>query len=182
MDEENEALIQLRKNWSLVIEGDGGNCPCCDRWGKIYQRGLNSSMSRSLIWLVFNAKPREDGWVHVPSSAPDWMLRNSQLTALKMWGLVTTVKQEDNGTKLSSSGLWMPTEKGRLFAQGAIHVHKYVYVYNDRVVSMDGDQVTIQDCLGDKFNYEEITTNYNGTEKTFYKASDGTYRKHEWDE
>ena len=61
-------------------------------------------------------------------------------------------------------------------------VHKYVYVYNDRVVSMDGDQVTIQDCLGDKFNYEEITTNYNGTEKTFYKASDGTYRKHEWDE
>ena len=82
MDEENEALIQLRKNWSLVIEGDGGNCPCCDRWGKIYQRGLNSSMSRSLIWLVFNAKPREDGWVHVPSSAPDWMLRNSQLTEI----------------------------------------------------------------------------------------------------
>ena len=88
--EDYEALKQLRDQWRVVIEGDGGHCPCCDRWGKIYRRGLNSSMARSLIWLV-QQPDRGDGWVHVPDNAPAWLLRSNQLGTLHLWGLLEYV-------------------------------------------------------------------------------------------
>ena len=162
---QEEWLEEMRANWRVTIEGDGGYCPCCSRWGKVYRRSLNKTMARSLMWLVFQAQDRGDGWVHVPSEAPAALLRNSQLSSLKMWGLVECMPGADNGTKLASSGLWKATRDGVLFAQNKMTVQKYVYVYNDTVVDRDGEDVAITECLGDKYNYEDITANFDGTEK-----------------
>ena len=45
-------LQQQRDAWRHTIEGEGGHCPVCARWGRIYGRGLNETMARALIWLV----------------------------------------------------------------------------------------------------------------------------------
>lgn len=160
---ETNTLETMRDLWKATIEGDGGHCPCCDRWGKIYRRALNAAMARSLLWLV-NQEDRGDGWVHVPSSAPSWMLRSQQLPALQLWGLVEGFTAE---TKLASSGLWKPTPAGIAFAGNRTTVQKYVYVYNNTVLDTDGDQIFIGDALGSKYNYEEIMANYDGTAPGF---------------
>lgn len=160
---ETSTLEALRDLWKVTIEGDGGHCPCCDRWGKIYRRALNAAMARSLLWLV-NQEDRGDGWVHVPSSAPPWMLRSQQLPALQMWGLVEGF---DSETKLASSGLWKPTPAGIAFAGNRTAVRKYVYVYNSTVLDTDGDEIQIGDALGSKYNYEEIMANYDGTDPSY---------------
>ena len=160
---DNDALKEMRDNWSVVIAKDGGYCPCCQRWGKIYRRNLNASMARQLMWLV-QAPDRGDGWVHVPSSAPTWMLRTHQLPTLHLWGLV---EGADSGTKLASSGLWKPTPEGVLFAQNKITVKKYVYVYNNTVMDSEGEDISVVDALGDKYNYQEITANYDGSASSF---------------
>ena len=38
-----KTLQDSRDDWASAIQGDGGYCPCCDRWGKIYPRHFNSS-------------------------------------------------------------------------------------------------------------------------------------------
>jgi len=158
-----DVLATLRGEWALTIEKDGGYCPCCDRWGKIYRRNLNSSMARALMWLV-EFPDRGDGWTHVPSNAPAWMLRTQQLPTLHLWGLV---QGADTETKLASSGLWKPTTKGRSFALNTAAVKKYVYVYNNTVMAMDGDDIWIVDALGSKYNYHEIMANYDGSANGF---------------
>ena len=49
MADKDELLEQLRAAWRSTIEEDGGHCPCCDRWGKIYSRTLNKTMAKSLV-------------------------------------------------------------------------------------------------------------------------------------
>jgi hypothetical protein len=160
---ENEQLAQMRDNWEVAIEGDGGHCPCCGRWGKIYKRALNASMARSLMWLV-NRPHRGDGWTHVPSNAPTWMLRSSQLPTLHLWGLV---ESSDTKTKLASSGLWKPTQKGIDFANDVCSVPKYVYVYDNAVRGFEGPNIVVREALGSKYDYAEIMANYDGTASAF---------------
>lgn len=167
---EPTTLETMRDHWKVVIEGDGGECPCCERWGKVYRRGLNASMARALMWLV-HQEDRGDGWVHVPSSAPPWMLRTQQLPTLQLWGLVEGFSSGDS--KLQSSGLWRPTPSGTLFATNKMSVKKYVYVYNNAVRDTDGDQIFIGDALGSKYNYHEITANYDGTNSSFEEDEHG---------
>ena len=162
-----EQLSEMRDNWEVAIEGDGGHCPCCNRWGKIYKRPLNASMARSLLWLV-NGSNRGDGWTHVPSTAPTWMLRSLQLPTLHLWGLV---ESSDTKTKLASSGLWKPTQKGIAFADDLCSVPKYVYVYDNTVRGFEGPDIDIEQALGSKYNYAEIMANYDGTPSTFEESA-----------
>jgi len=165
----DDTLKEMRDLWSATIEKDGGYCPCCDRWGKIYRRSLNATMARQLMWLV-QARDRGDGWVHVPSTAPAWLLRTPQLPTLALWDLV---EGAPSMTKLASSGLWKPTEKGIAFAQNALSVQRYVYAYNNKRVDSDGENISILDALGSKYNYHEIMANYDGSESSFVEDSYG---------
>jgi hypothetical protein len=58
---EGATLEQAGHIWGSIIKSDGGHCPVCDRWGKLYRRGINANMARHLIWLC-KQNPREDGW------------------------------------------------------------------------------------------------------------------------
>ena len=67
---EGATLEQAGHIWGSVIKSDGGHCPVCDRWGKLYRRGINANMARHLIWLCLQ-NPREDGWVDVQRTVFD---------------------------------------------------------------------------------------------------------------
>ena len=58
----------LRDAWGRTIANDGGHCPVCDRWGKIYLRNINVTMAQGLMWLCRQTGDA-DGWINVPVSS-----------------------------------------------------------------------------------------------------------------
>jgi hypothetical protein len=143
----------LRLAWRSTIEGDGGYCPVCERWGKIYSRPINKTMARGLLWLC-GAPRDEDGWVNVPQG-PQWLVRSNQLATLRWWGLVERCEPSDDPKK-KHTGLWRVTAHGEAFALNRVEVPEYVYTYNGEVELFSRETVRIVDCFDDIFDYEEV--------------------------
>lgn len=146
-------IEQAKEHWKDVIAHDGGQCPVCNRWGKIYKRNINATMAASLMWLA--SEKQENGWVDVPKRAPKWLLASNQLSTLKWWNLVERCPSEEK-SKTKFSGLWRPTEKGIAFALGFIKIPKSVYTYNDWVEDYGQDEIYIHDCFAEYFDYQEV--------------------------
>ena len=71
------------------------------------------------------------------------------------WNLAHTRKDETKEKK--TSGFWKPTKLGIDFVMNKAKIPKYVHVYNAKVVKTDEtEKVSIVDCFGNKFNYEEL--------------------------
>jgi len=156
-------LIQeARDKWfGKTIQGKGGYCPCCDRWGKINGRTLNEAMARALIWLASQRPNHPLRLVHVPTAAPGWVLRTKQLSSLKHWGLI---ERPEKTHKLQNfSGMWRVTEKGHLFARSRITVHAKVWIYDDKLMDFSG-QVLIQQCFKVPFNYGKMMQEFYSAE------------------
>jgi len=96
-------LDDLKSEWRATIEGDGGHCPCCDKWGKISPFSITETHALALLWLS-RAPCDDDGWVNVPPIAPAWMLRGKNYTMMAKWGLI-----EHGGTLTTANA---PTVSG----------------------------------------------------------------------
>lgn len=149
--EERDALQTLRHQWRDTIEHEGGHCPVCDRWGKVYPRAINRTMARSLIWLT-QAKPVKDGWVDVPAQAPKWLVRSNQLPTLRWWGLVERMPHDSGEKKFS--GMWRVTQSGHDFVDGKVTVPHKVFTYNGEVEGVSLETVKIHECFSSLFDYE----------------------------
>jgi hypothetical protein len=134
---------------------EGTICPVCDRFTKYYKRRLNSTMARSLLWLVVKAGPGR-GWIYVPSVAPIRILRSNELPKCKHWKLCEPQPQEPNSDQ-KCSGVWRPTDHGVAFARRQIPIRKYAILYNDTCLGFEGDDFYIDEALGSGgFNYREL--------------------------
>ena len=154
-------LAQLRSNWEHTKQNDGGHCPVCDRWGKIYPRGINRTMARSLIWLA--SRSEAGNWVDVPNTAPAWVLRSNQLPTLRWWDLVER-NDSEKSPENKHSGMWRATEYGKLFAANKISAPSKVFTYNGEVVAKSTDLCNIVSCFEFDFDYHEVFnsfTNYD---------------------
>tara|TARA_R110000868_G_scaffold106636_4_gene292328 strand:+ start:6313 stop:6810 length:498 start_codon:yes stop_codon:yes gene_type:complete len=145
-----KTLQESREAWSNAIEGDGGYCPCCDRWGKIYPRHFNSSMARALLWLV-----REGAdWTDVPNTAPKWLTRTNQLPTVRWWGLIE--RQESDDPTVKHSGVWRPTERGSNFAHGRTTIPRVVFTYNAQVVRFGEEKMRVEEAFKTQFDYAQV--------------------------
>lgn len=147
-----DTLTRARSKWADTIKGDGGKCPCCDRWGKIYARSINATMARSLIWLA--GREKHGIWVDVANDAPRWLVRSNQLPTLRWWGLVERAPNDDPHKK--HSGMWRATTKGRQFVHGMIQVPQKVFTYDGEPADWSDDLRFIADCFKDRFDYEAV--------------------------
>jgi len=150
-------MIEEKIRWREIIEHEGGYCPVCNRWGKIYARSINSTMAYSLIWLC-GAKRNDEGWVDVPNSGHTRVLRSNQLPTLPWWGLVE--RRASSDIKVKHSGLWRPTELGVKFAQGKVKVPKKVYTYNGEVEASSDELTGIYECFETFFDYHAVMNTY----------------------
>lgn len=148
----DNTLEQARQQWGETIKGDGGRCPCCDRFGKIYARAINRTMAKCLLWLI---QESQDGkWVDVPNRAPRWLVRSNQLPTLRWWELVERMEPcEDE--RLKHSGMWRPTDLGREFARDEVTIPKKVFTYDGAPVGFSSYMTTISGCIGG-FHYKEV--------------------------
>jgi hypothetical protein len=131
----------------------GAPCPCCGQFAKIYRRKINSGMAYGMV-LFFKKFGWDQQWVHVPRETSlsrlggDW-------AKLALWGLIEERGEvrEDGG---KHAGWWRITEAGVAWVSGRIRVPRFVNLYNGEVLGVDGDQVSIKDAIGDRFNYDEL--------------------------
>ena len=144
----------LRDAWGRTIANDGGHCPVCDRWGKVYLRNINVTMAQGLMWLCRQTGD-EDGWINVPVVGPQWLVRSNQLATLHWWNLVER-KSKDETHKAKFSGIWRPTALGKNFAGGLVRVPKSVYTYNNMVMRYSTEEVLISECLKEVFDYDQV--------------------------
>jgi hypothetical protein len=146
LEEAKDALrLQLQ-------QGEAVECPLCTQMAKIYRRTIHSAMAVALI-MLFN---QEDEWVHFPTLLRDAKQRAGDEGKLVYWGLIEPMPGErDDGSR--RTGWWRITDLGRSFVQGHTRVGKYASVYDGRCLGIDQtEQVSIRDCLGTNFNYEEL--------------------------
>lgn len=140
----------------------GVKCPCCGQHAQVYRRRITSGMAYALILLAKN--PPYD-YLHLMKflDGKGWGQHKYGNTAvlLKHWEFIEPEPKRDRGDGSTRGGYWKITPRGRDFAFKRIIAPKWVYLFNDKVVKNlpePKEYVTIQDCLGVYFNYNEIIT------------------------
>lgn len=128
---------------------DGHRCPVCTQLAKVYPRVIYSTMARELIRCY---RAAGTNWFHVPTIIGH---NGGDLLKTRYWGLMeeeTTVRRDDGGR----AGYWRITSLGEAFILRQLKVPKRAHVYDGRRLRLDGPDVSIDDCLGKKFNYAEL--------------------------
>lgn len=146
---DGSATLEEAREWLRQRVGDGGaKCPCCTQFAKVYKRKVNSTMARTLITMYRHGA--RVTFAHGPSLPGD----THEVSQLVWWGLVEEERalREDGGR----AGWWRLTPKGYAFLVGAITVPKYALIYDSRCLGLDGEQTSITEALGSRFNYSEL--------------------------
>ncbi len=138
-------------------------CPCCDKFVKVYRRKLNSGIARGIIGLALAHRDTKIwDFVHIDEILKAMTVRKwkhplspiTQIPIARMWGMVEC-RGTDDPTKVSS-GYWKLTDTGNDFVYSRTTTSKYIHVFNNALLDLDGEQVSLHDCLGDHFNYQEL--------------------------
>ncbi len=163
-----DTLKQAKADWREVIHGDGGNCPVCERWGKVYARNLNKTMAISLQWLYTAQKEAGDPrtWIDVPNTAPKHVLRTNQLATLRWWGLIERKPEDLEDKTQKHTGFWRITLKGMDFVEGKVLVPKTVETYNAEVVGYGKELINFRTALGIKFDYSQALNSVSSADMT----------------
>lgn len=155
-DDRVEDTLQTAKEFLKNEMKNGTSCPCCGQFVKLYRRSISSAMAWGLIQM---AKQPEGEWVdttalfsrfgkNCPSGVVDF-------TKLRHWKFVEGLDGErEDGSK--RVGKWRVTREGRWFAENRQVAQKYCLVFNNTVYGFEGEFLKIKDCLGNKFNYNEL--------------------------
>lgn len=143
--------VEEARAWLRLRTEPGARCPLCTQFAKVYRRRINSAMARGLITLYRNAGQT---FSHTPT-----LVRSHEFAQLQWWELIEedSVVREDG-----RSGFWRVTDKGLAWLNEEIDVPKYARVYDQRLLDVVGDPVTIRDALGRRHKLEELmgeTTN-----------------------
>jgi len=154
-----EDLAEARRLFLKNLDS-GAVCPLCRRFTKRYHRKLNAGMARILIAIYRMCKKKNTDCIHVSHV---FLERQKNAVAqeyskLKYWGLLLPIPSEDPKEKKEQrgSGWWRLTAAGKEFVQGVSKVPKYILLVNNEHEGMAGDLISIRDCLGSKFNYDEL--------------------------
>lgn len=139
-------MEQLKKGWQ-------GDCPHCGRFAKLYYRQIHVSVALQLIQLYKLGGEKE--YIHVSRLIAKGVSGPADFTKAKHWSLIEE-KADDIPDGKKSSGFWRLTSIGVEFVKGGLKVKKIIHVYDARVIDATGPLVSIQDCLQNKFNYQEL--------------------------
>ena len=159
MNRNNANDLQVAKAtiFSKDIIKKGTICPCCEQNVKINWKKIDSQMAYCLIKLYRLTKAKPDvEFFHVEDDIDVPLKVGGSWAKLRWWGLIIQKPKEEGVTVKRTSGYWCITEKGKNFVKNIDTVQKYVKLYNMQCHGLDGEQVSIYDALGDKFDYVEL--------------------------
>jgi len=130
----------------------GCDCPVCGRYTKIYKRKITSSMALGL-YAAMKTDGRFGNFFHAETLFKSLSVPHSvrgDFPKLRFWGFI---KERDD-----RCGYYRVTTNGENFVHGITSTKKYIYLYNNTPVYIEGNNetTTFKQALGDKFNLKEI--------------------------
>lgn len=146
----DQTTLGEARAWLRARVEDGATCPCCTQLAKVYRRRIHAAMARDLI---IAARASDGEWFHVRTVLGH---DGGDFAKLTYWGLIqddADAVRDDGSTR---TGWWQVTSMGVKFAHNRCTVPKYARIYDGRLLSLKGEEVTVRDCLGKRFNYEEL--------------------------
>ena len=149
--------IEEGKDYLRANYDEGCTCPCCGQYVKAYRRSVYSSVARDLMHL-YNLQSKEDRHYHI-SEIRLTTSGGGDLAKLVSWNLVEEMSKDPNNTRQRTSGYWKISPLGKRFVENNAKIRKYAVYYNNKFLRFEGGLVNIRQCLGDKFNYEELMSN-----------------------
>lgn len=129
---------------------DGVTCPACGCLAHVARRNVHSSQARGLI-LLYRAGAAHE-FVH--SASVTDASANADVAKSVWWGLIEeeSIRRPDGGR----AGWYRLTSLGVRFVRAEATIQKYAHTFNKEVAWRSGEQVTIIDCLNNRFNYAEL--------------------------
>lgn len=145
-------FLDEAQEWLRQHVDEGARCPCCTQYAKVYRWSLYGSIIKALILLH-----RVGGTTEFSSLRDIRSLGYTEqggATRLRFWNLAEEerVVRSDGG----KAGYWRVTSLGEAFILGRIAIPKYAYVYDNRLLRLDGERVNVRDVLGTRFSYDEL--------------------------
>ncbi len=131
-------------------------CPHCHRLVKRYRRSINSNMAYVLL-LLYKSGLRD--WVKVEQ----WLIENGHQRCgdfhkLVLFGLLDKmVEERTDGSP--RNGYYRLNGKSLLFVEGKLTVKEKAVILNGTFEGFEGKDITIQDALGVKFDYNSLMQN-----------------------
>jgi hypothetical protein len=127
-------------------------CPVCSQAAKIWKYQIVASAASGLV--SFATKFGDGEYYHVEKCGLSGLGGN--WGRLRFWGLLEQKPKSADDKEKKHSGYWKITERGLNFAMGRISVPRYILMYDEKFLGFEGMPVSIVECLGNKFDYQEI--------------------------
>jgi hypothetical protein len=154
-------LAQARVELDRLARGDGEKCPVCTQNVKVYRRRLTAVAAKALIAL-YTDHGLDFG--HLPSVArrhlPEVAHQGGYLVLSAHWSLMA----EERGLRPDAgrAGYWHITGHGEQWLQGATRVPSHASIYNGRCRGLDGDLISVEDALGERFDFRSLMRDRSG--------------------
>lgn len=157
-DGSKDSAIQVIKQdiFNPKTMAEGKKCPCCEQHVEMHKKNIDSMMAYRLFKLYNLNNNSDRTYFHVEDDIKVPNKLGGGWAKLRHWGLIEQkpkVEGEGNGR---TSGFWKITEKGMMFVEGKIMVEEHVRLYNGKKYEVKGKLVSINDCLKNKFNYNDL--------------------------
>lgn len=128
-------------------------CPQCGSFVKRYKRKFNSNMAIALIALY---KYSEDKFVKVE----DFLLNNGyqrcgDFSYLRFYNFIEALKEKRKDGS-NRNGYYRLTSLGTMFVEKKIKAKEKFLIMNNKLEGFDGEEISIQQALGNKFDYNEL--------------------------
>lgn len=148
--EEAAAILKADVKSKLL---EGSECPVCTQFVKLYPIKIPATGVRDLIRLYRLFDGDFDGYFHINDFGD---LTSRSFAKLAHWGLIEAEMNEDKSKR--TSGMWTITPKGVQFVEGDANVPERAYIFDSSARTFGNKQVSVQEALGNKFDYEELMT------------------------
>jgi hypothetical protein len=149
------AIAEAQERLEEAAIGKGTNCPCCGQFVKVYKRKLYTVMAMALVHIYQDHCIHGfTGYIHVPSllNGKGVVARGGDYTKLEYWGLIEAQQHERNDGS-TRTGMWRITQMGRDFVEDKMRVPSHIFLYNNQLVGMDVEMISIREALGQEFDY-----------------------------
>jgi len=154
--DKNSTLEEVKQFLAKNFADKGCTCPACGQNVQQYKKKIDSLMATYLIKLHKLSEERFNSYFHVEQDLDVPLRVGGSWAKLRWWGLIEEQPKDEATTSSRTSGYWKITPRGASFVKGEITLPKYVKLYNGKCRGAEGEQININDCLGDKFDYKEL--------------------------
>lgn len=146
MDELDRNLDQWE---SVKAQADKGiSCPCCGRLVKRYRRKLHTEMALFMLRLYHMDQSFPQQFHSTKILIPATCKASTDGAYLHHWDLAESMD--------GKSGYYRITSKGIDFVLGKITVPERIVLLCGDFEGFEGDQITIQQALSNKFSYTQL--------------------------